>query len=118
MFTIIPSKKVEVGHAVIVSAFDRPCTHMIAIITKIDGMDVYARYLHNGQTVQSIIDDCTPISRWGKRVVGIKVECGAEYFCVMVAPSTEQPAVYTDGRHRNWQEEESSWILKAEECNV
>lgn len=96
--------KLAIGMPVIINNVDRPCTRLVAVITNIDNDTgiVHAEYLCK----ETLMAQCssqayrvTPLSEFGVTLI---IEKG-EMKCDPVKKST---AMYPDGGHRKWQEEE------------
>ena len=91
----------KIGTPVIINGFDRPCTRLVAIVTKIKNNVVYAKYLTKdvlSKKCSAYISKVTPISDFG---VELRIEDGIA-FCQIVG---ENKATYCDGNHRPWQAE-------------
>ena len=98
--------ELSIGMPVIINEFDRPCTRLVAVITKIDRFNdiVTAKYL----CVDTITDVCgalihrvTPLSDFG---VALIVKNNGTVCCEPVGESVAKYP-YTD-EHRLWQPEQ------------
>lgn len=97
----LPASEIKSGHLVIINEIDCPYGRLAAMVTKVDGENVTARYFCS----EVDMDICTshklclvtPLNDFG---VVVKHD-GVEFHCDVVSDSV---ATYEDGEIRRWQE--------------
>jgi hypothetical protein len=94
---------------------EAPCGRLLAVITAIEGNDIFCKYLNSerelssynklnkGKGMRTILNEHTPIEWFGVEVRTSQECSGADvvYWCEPVGDSR---ATYRDGKTRPWQE--------------
>jgi len=96
---------IRIGTPVIINLFDRPCTRLTAVVTRVDeaGGMVYARYLTTGTRTSACygpLIGVTPLRQFG-------VDLVLEGTQIRGIQRRLSEATYRDGRPRAWQPETS-----------
>lgn len=110
---LIVGDEIAVGHCVIMNHTEAPCGRLLAVITLIDGKNIFCKYLNaekelssynklnKGKGMRSILDEHTPIEWFG---VEVRLEQSGSDVIYSCHPVRESKATYRDGKPRQWQE--------------
>lgn len=95
-----------VGCCICLNDVERPCAELLAVITKIEGDQIIAKYLNADSLLdnyrkkgcRTTPDLATPVGRFG---VVVRVDADGMYWCDKIC---ESEAKYPEGEPRQWQD--------------